>query len=237
MKFFIVLFLNLVVAGKSDDWPCDRSLAIAEFAKKQLLNPFPTLTNDPYKNQTDSSLSLIKQTLANTSIVCGLKYNDATKKSYELNTFSSENQAKLAGYTITHQGKCGVCSTTVDLAVYLAKNLTVPVRKCAMKTVLSNKWALDCLKALGFSDNCANIWLDNSLNTRKHCFGVCMKSWLENEPFNLPDGSLNACLQCDEDQSGPVFQFFSGRTRRNSGIVSSIERPGDQVYHMNHCYY
>ena len=51
------------------------------------------------------------------------------------------------------------------------------------------------------------------------------------------DGKLNACLQCDEDKSGPVFKFFAGRTRRNSGIKSEIDRPEDQVYNMTQCYY
>jgi len=32
-----------------------------------------------------------------------------------------------------------------------------------------------------------------------------------------PDGSLNDCLQCDEDKSGPNFKWFSGRTRYNFG--------------------
>ena len=34
-----------------------------------------------------------------------------------------------------------------------------------------------------------------------------------------------------------LFQYFSGRTRRNSGIPSSIHRPDAQTYHMQHCYW
>jgi len=37
---------------------------------------------------------------------------------------------------------------------------------------------------------------------------------------------LNPCLQCDECRSGPIFQKIAGRTRRASGIISAIERPG-----------
>mmetsp|Transcript_2667 Transcript_2667/g.3098 ORF Transcript_2667/g.3098 Transcript_2667/m.3098 type:complete len:323 (-) Transcript_2667:1958-2926(-) len=44
---------------------------------------------------------------------------------------------------------------------------------------------------------------------------------------------LNACLQCDECRSGPVFQKIAGRTRRNSGLRSEIERPlaVDPIHH------
>jgi hypothetical protein len=60
---------------------------------------------------------------------------------------------------------------------------------------------------------------------------------LTNEPYIRPDGSLNECLQCDEDTSGPVFKYYAGRTRRDSGIKSEIDRPSDQVYDMSQCYF
>ena len=66
---------------------------------------------------------------------------------------------------------------------------------------------------------------------------VCIISWILGEDNNKPDGSLNDCLQCDEDMSGPNFKFFSGRTRRNSGIPSAIARPPDEFYDMEHCYW
>lgn len=42
----------------------------------------------------------------------------------------------------------------------------------------------------------------------------------EGQPFRL-----NECIQCDECRAGPLFQKIAGRTRRNSGVVSGIERP------------
>lgn len=82
-----------------------------------------------------------------------------------------------------------------------------------------------------------SIWIWNILNTRQKCLMVCLVAWITNEPNNKPDGSLNDCLQCDEDISGPNFKYFSGRTRRNSGIPSAIQRPPEQQYHMEHCYW
>ncbi|MCU1282383.1 MAG: hypothetical protein JWM53_5929, partial [bacterium] len=46
---------------------------------------------------------------------------------------------------------------------------------------------------------------------------------------NQPDGTLNACLQGDEDQSGPVFEAVAGRTRRNSGLPNATCRPCSEV--------
>ena len=42
---------------------------------------------------------------------------------------------------------------------------------------------------------------------------------------DIVDGKLNPCLECDEVKSGPLFKYYAGRTRRDSGIVSSIPRP------------
>ncbi len=110
-----------------------------------------------------------------------------------------------------------------------------------------------CLMALGFSIECASIWKWNVENTRSKCLEVrdktcciyclrmchkmltllssqvCLLAWIHDDPNNNPDGSLNDCLQCDEDKSGPNFKYFAGRTRRNSGIPSSIQRPPEEV--------
>jgi hypothetical protein len=63
-----------------------------------------------------------------------------------------------------------------------------------------------------------------------------MISLLLRRPYIIND-HLNKCLECDEDISGPIFKYESGRTRRNSGIKSEIDRPIDQIYNLTHCYY
>jgi len=68
----------------------------------------------------------------------------------------------------------------------------------------------ECLKNLGFSDMCASIWEYNIKNTRNHCWKPCILAFITNAPNNNPDGTLNDCLQCDEDLSGPNFKYFSG---------------------------
>jgi len=71
--------------------------------------------------------------------------------------------------------------------------------------------------------------------TEGHCGNTingkpaCDETQWRNGPLRL-----NACLQCDECRSGPIFQKVAGRTRRASGIVSAIGRIG--VQQMVHDY-
>ena len=153
-----------------------------------------------------------------------------------MQNFDTKQKAQEAGWIVTHQGICGKCSTTKDLYVYLTTDLTRPVRKCGLKHFASHKKMWQCIKKLGFTDACTQVWYWNTLNTKKHCGAVCMLSLFLRRPFVI-NGHLNKCLQCDEDISGPIFKYESGRTRRNSGIKSEIDRPSDQVYNMTHCYY
>lgn len=232
------LVASIFVAHVDCKNDCTPQEAGAAFLKKNILNPYPEFPNDPYSNQTTKSMEEINKVLQNEIMVCAIHYRDSNKIDYDIRNFATKEDALSSDYIVTHQGRCGACSDLQDLAVYLTKtDLTTPIRKCGFSGFFSKKWATNCIKEVGFSDSCTDIWYFNTLNTRKKCFWTCMWSWMKREPFNKPDGSLNDCLQCDEDNSGPVFKYFSGRTRRNSGITSSINRPGSQVYNMTHCYY
>jgi len=175
--------------------------------------------------------------------VCGMQWSPTLvdpatgHKMYSLANFSRGEEALEAGYTVTHKGHCGACSTLQDLGVYIRQNLTDATRECGFLGTVSSALMRDCLMGLGFSMPCVTIWEWNIINTKQECFDVCVWSYITGEPNNKPDGSLNDCLQCDEDKSGPNFKYFSGRTRRNSGIPSAIQRPQDQIYDMEHCYW
>lgn len=166
--------------------------------------------------------------------VCGVHF-EPDRAHYRLSTFASAAAARTAGFAITHLGVCGTCSTLQDLAVYLEKpNLTAPVRKCGIKW--HKAAGLMCLEDLGFTTACALTWLYDAQNTRHQCFSVCLLSWIVDEAPTGKNGELNACLQCDEDRSGAVFKITAGRTRRNSGIRSSIPRPHDEIAPIVHDY-
>jgi hypothetical protein len=166
--------------------------------------------------------------------LCGVRF-ERDQVHYHLSTFSTPAAARTAGFSATHFGACGTCSTLQDLAVYLEKpDLTAPVRRCGISWDTSA--SLTCLEDLGFSAACAQTWLYNVINTRHHCFSVCIVAWITGEAPTRKDGRLNDCLQCDEDRSGPVFKATAGRTRRNSGIQSSIPRPNEEIAPVVHDY-
>ena len=203
----------------------DKELAIKSFSQKVAINPI-VVVSDPYDQKPGK---------IDHDSVCGIRYLEDRVR-YRLQTFASKREALESGFIVTHFGVCGSCSTLKDLAAYLThKDLTAPVRKCSIK--LMKKRRLSCLRKLGLTDSCSKSWQYNASHTRKKCFGVCVKSWIRNEPYNLPDGSLNPCLACDERESGPVFKWSAGRTRRNSGLESAIARPSDQIVEVQHDYY
>lgn len=205
---------------------------LAAFRAKEPLNAFPS-EGDPYTAEAVAS----PPPPAPAEHVCALRYVDAARVQYELHGFDSAELARGAGFIVTHQGDCGTCSTLADLALYLERpNLTAPVRDCAAFSD-GHRAIVECLMKLGFTSACADTWAWNARHTRQRCFDPCLWAWLSGEPSNRADGSLNTCLQCDEDQSGPVFKATAGRTRRNSGIHSSIARPDEQVFPIVHDYF
>ena len=206
----------------------DQALLLTALRSKIPLDPI-TVKADPYLAWRGK-----EPLAAPAGTVCGVRF-EPDQVHYRLATFANKAEASTAGFAVTHFGACGTCSTLQDLAVYLEKpDLTAPVRKCGIKRNTSGR--LTCLKDLGFSAACAQTWLYNVENTRHQCFGVCLWSWLEGAAPTRRDGHLNACLQCDEDRSGPVFKATAGRTRRNSGIHSSIPRRDDEIAPVVHDY-
>ena len=188
-----------------------------------------TLPGDPYLRWRDGG-----PPAPSPGAACGLRF-EPDGLHYRLRTFASPEAARLAGHAVTHLGACGTCSTLQDLAVYLERpDLTSPVRRCGL--LIQAAEGLACLEALGFSPPCAETWWLDARHTREACFLTCLVSWASGEPSTGPDGRLNACLQCDEDRSGPIFKATAGRTRRNSGLRSSIPRPADEVAPLAHDY-
>lgn len=192
--------------------------------KWTLTQEVPELTSDPYKSPVPDSEPCL----------CAVVVDDAEKKEYHLETFPDEAAAAAAGGIVTHYDACGLCSSLEDFAVY-ARNLDVgkPVRECGLNNFNEPFEVLvECIMELGFSKPCAQIWAYNVRNTQSACLQEC----LETQKYHNPDGTLSPCLQCDEDKSGPVFKAVAGRTRRNTGIASSICRPCNEVQKIEHRY-
>lgn len=168
--------------------------------------------------------------------VCAVLPSPSGGKTYTLASYASLAAARAAGATVTHYGACGLCSSLANLAVYMKfPDLTAPVRDCGIKGLGGDEATqLACLEKLGLEHACAQIWSYNTDHTRAVCFDTCIAAL--GAPYQNADGSLNACLQCDEDQSGAVFKAVAGRTRRNTGIASALCRPCSEVRPLLHQY-
>lgn len=207
------------------EWDADR---IQTLLDRTLLDPPLALATNPYAEA--------ERWVEDPTAACAV-HLEADGVSYRLETWPGRADALLAGGMVTHDGACGACSSLQDLAVYVTiPNLTAPVRECGMEMIRRGEEAgRQCIADLGFTDACTSVWTWNTLHTRQRCASECLTRL--NAPFNEPDGSLNPCLQCDEDLSGPVFKATSGRTRRNSGLPTAICRPcGPDIAFLEHDY-
>jgi hypothetical protein len=198
-----------------------------------LSSPFSPLESDPYAEapQADDPPETVCAVLPGST--------GSAPRPYTLVTYSSADEARAASASVTHFGHCGVCSTLANLAVYMSNNdLTAPVRACGFRMGTDGGTDFDadvaCLEELGFDLPCAQAWAYDTQHTRSVCLSICLETL--SDPYNLPDGSLNPCIQCDEDQSGPVFRAIAGRTRRNSGLPNAICRPCSDVRPLLHAY-
>ena len=159
------------------------------------------------------------------------------KNTYRLETHDSVQAAWDAKGIVTHGGACGLCSSLADLAAYAGTtDLTEPVRQCGLKGLTEGLEAVDaCIQEqVGFTPACSRIWAYNTQNTRNACLDSCLAAL--DDPYHLENGTLNPCLQCDEDESGPVFKGVAGRTRRNSGLATALCRPCESVWRLDHNY-
>ena len=197
---------------------------ISNLEEAVLLNPPDPLTEDPYSTATQS-------TPTEDGGVCAIQ---GELSGYVLEDYKSASLAHESGAKITHAGPCGQCSSLQNLSIYIRNpDLTDPVRECGIKGMLEGDDAnIQCLMDIGFDLPCAQIWFFNTRHTRQVCLEECMSAL--DAPHHMLDGSLNDCIQCDEDESGPVFKAVAGRTRRNSGLPSGLCRPCGSVYPVVH---
>ena len=211
--------------GKDFNPPTYTDAQIAALLDWQLANPPAEVTSDPY--------AAPEANVAPSGQVCAFMRGPGTAKTYTLQTFDTAAAATAAGGHVTHANACGVCSSLANLAVYARyPDLTDPVRRCGFEA--DKAASIACLQALGFELPCAQVWYFNTQHTRAKCLPVCLAAL--DAPYHNPDGTLNDCLICDEVESGPVFKAVAGRTRRNTGLPSSMCRPCSEVVPLVHVY-
>ena len=219
------------------------SIIDSQFVKGRVGRGFSVA--DPYSQESKMTLQDWNRASRRNEEVCAIRFVDDSKVSYELRDFGTSLAATGASFMVTHQGRCGSCSTLQDLAIYLASpDLTSPARQCARSSGLNRK--KQCFQEkIGFTEYCAESWAYNALHTRQECLGVCIADYgffnlvFARYPGSNVDeaGQLRPCLQCDETKSGAGFKYSAGRTRRNSGIESAIQRPDTELFKVDHSAY
>lgn len=190
----------------------------------QLVSEFDELTENPYESMEPQS----------NSMVCAMIIEDMANKLYSLASFSSVAAAEASCAILTHYDACGVCSTLTDFVAYAKdRDVGAAVRNCGLQNLSNFDSLVSCLQDLGFTKPCAQIWGYNTYHTRDSCFSLCLPP---PEKYHNEDGTLNPCLECDERISGPVFKAVAGRTRRNTGLASSICRFCNEIKPVEHNY-
>lgn len=206
--------------------------------QQQVPTKFYTLDCNPYYDAACTTAPA--QTLLDVeSAVCAYKYASLPDGSdscadYSMVTYPTAEAALAAGAVITHEGSCGLCSTTQDLSIYLIEDFTAAGKKCATIGLFNEEAGLQCYMDIGLTKECAKIWNYDGIYDGKACGVVCAKelTWPNNGP--PPACALNDCLQCDEDKAGPIFTSFAGRSRRRSGLISEIVRPCSSIAQIAH---
>jgi hypothetical protein len=168
---------------------------------------------------------------------------------------ATREQAHTNKWPIVHCGKCSACSRPQDVQVlYDTRHfITTEMTRCAAKfakpSILGGDHNLDHLRACLYA---ANITFDNTRRfatpTNQGHGPTCMECWTDNimcdstqcntnpsciEKFINPNntGAFSGCLKCDEKHCGSEFIQCAGANRRSSGIISDIQRVGDEVCH------
>ncbi len=215
--------------GKYFEPPVYTKEMVDKFSGKILKNPPDPLTSDPYDKPQENVPQHDK--------VCGVILDSDDPEYYSLATYDTLEELEADGAILTHYGACGLCSPLNNLAVYiLVGDLTGPVRQCGLDNLIggSEEKNIECLMKLGFDYPCAQIWYYNTDHTGSKCWWACITA--RDDPYHKPDGSLNDCIQCDEDNSGDVFKAVAGRTRRNTGLPAALCRPCYEALPVFHVY-
>ena len=90
---------------------CSLIDSIYAFRIKKIASEFHHYASDPYSNNNASYLSSVNESLYNKERVCAIKYIDSLNSTYTMATFQNKYLAETNNYIVTHQGRCGVCST------------------------------------------------------------------------------------------------------------------------------
>ena len=240
----------------SEECPCPDWEPVSDYPKstvkaleKQIPDFIYTIDCNPYQDENCETVPPREYVELGDEAVCGINYGmgyhvldnlEHCSIQYSMKSYPSWTAAENDGAFVTHTGSCGVCSTTEDLAGYINNpDLEEDSIKCVVKGLASYEEGVECFMKAGLTEECSKMWLYDGYHTTKECTEICVAEVIEkggDVPGNgpPPECELSDCLQCDEDESGPIFKEYVGRIRRNSGLLSNIVRECCEVPQIIH---
>lgn len=154
--------------------------------------------------------------------------------------------AHATGAFVVNCGQCGAthlgegefaCSTLVDTAAMhtRSRNLTKIDSVGAVLWLVAGDWAHRMLfrsSLVGYSDQCAKCWLEETKCNLASCAKHCLFGWqslLSTRLTKNVSTEFNECTHCDELYCSAYYLQACGANRRTAGVVSDISRPGEHV--------
>lgn len=195
-------------------------------------NPI-TLDCDPIVNASTCDLEPVPSREGGACVVDFVPAPDGSQCpqnwTYSIRTFAGTlEEAQSQGLYVTHAGPCGACSSLQDLHTYMARTsqLADDATACGIQGLNGAENGISCYQSVGFTRACATVWHYTSMQTREFCIDLCAELYFSGRPNNGPPPTctLEPCIECDENNTGPGFLKYAGRTRRNSGLLSAIAR-------------
>lgn len=122
-------------------------------------NPM-NITCNPYTNTTGSCDTVPSQVYTELweTAVCAITYDttfldeNQCPTEYTTDTYPSKEAAEAAGAQLTHYGSCGVCSSLIDLAVYVEyPDLTGAGQECGLIGLADTQLGIECFESIGYT--------------------------------------------------------------------------------------
>ncbi len=119
-------------------------------------------------------------------------------------------------------------------ALCIDEDFTTSGKVCASIGLFDEQAGLACYMDIGLTMECAKIWNYDGIYDGQACGKICTKELKYPNNGPPPACALNDCLECDEENAGPIFSSVGGRTRRRSGLRSEIIRDCSSIAHIDH---
>jgi hypothetical protein len=151
-------------------------------------------------------------------------YSQCEGRRYTMTTFATKDDVPSTA-SITHQGRCGVCSSAQDLAVRTSPLIDFAKLLISCGTIHFTGQRLfptlvACFQFAGFTEGCATLWSHWTATNGEVCVSECLGvgSALNGDP---PECALGECMACAEPFQNDLYDI-SGRTSFKSGFTERL---------------